>query len=140
MRSDLRAIRRSTKQLLICSLLWTAVSACDDISDPQPDQDAFIRLENLSPYTLREIRVAPGEGGERTYMELAPGQITEYQSFDFVYRVASITAIIGQDTLGLHPLDYSQEEVFDGGFFTYLIDITTIENRPGFMILDFRED
>jgi len=138
--SLIQQIERVRRRALICIVLALAVWSCSDSVDPIPDEKVLLRLENLSPYLLKQVTVRPGTGGEQVYTDVNPGQTTAFQPYDFIYRYAYIQAIIGSDTLTLDPKDYSQEEQFLEGNYTYLINITTEQGRPGFMFVDFRED
>ncbi|MCG8330933.1 MAG: hypothetical protein MI974_24790 [Chitinophagales bacterium] len=121
-------------------VLLLFIIACEKADDSVSEGIAQLRLDNRSPYTLDKVIVEPGEGGRQIYEHVKSGETSNYKTFDYLYRYAFIQAVIGLDTLTLQPIDYVGEERFNNGLYTYTIDITTEENRPGYMIVDFKID
>lgn len=128
--------------LLTLLLLVGGVSSCsmDDIAD-EPEESAQLRIENLSNFALKSVKVIPGGGGQRTYTNIPSGELSGYQSFHYIYEYAFVQVVVGNDTLTIEPIDYVGEEQLFNGFFTYQIDVIAEQQGvPGLMTLEFKED
>lgn len=123
-------------------LVWIAALgiACENSNGSVlPGHDgAALRIENGSAFAISSLEVNTG-GGRQIYEDIAPGDVTAYRPFDFIYSYAYLQAVVEGDTLTLQPIDYVGAQAYDSGAYTYLIQIsgTTV---PSSISIEFRED
>jgi hypothetical protein len=106
------------KTLFLSFLLLLSVLSCK--KDPEGPTD--IRIRNLTSSVFREVYVNTS-GGEYTYGDVGPGQVTPYHRFDIAYRQAHITLMINSVQYELVPVDYTYEIPLGQGKFTYELSI-----------------
>lgn len=131
------AVGQKGFRFLLCLFLALPFFSCTK-SPEDGAPGVQLRIENLSSFTLSEVRIETGGGGAGLYTGIGPGQQSEYQDFDYTYRYAFVEVIVGGDTLRLQPIDYVGEQKFTSGKFTFQIEL--IGNPPLYMALRFRED
>ncbi len=132
-------IRRLLKGSAPLLLAFIFLSACSKDSGEGPEGGVGLRVENQSSFTLQEVQVMAGGGGEHMYFDIAPGIRSEYKNFDYTYRYGFVQAIIEGDTLTLQPTDYVGEKRFTEGNFTFVLDVIG-ELTPLYLVLEFREE
>ena len=97
-----------------------------------------LRLENVSTIDFTEVYVAT-TGAEKSFGSLNKGEVSEYISFDGIYRYAYVRIVAGDNEYILQPIDYVGETLLTSGKYTYLLNITN-EADPWSVSLEFRKD
>lgn len=103
-----------------------------------PDE-VQLRIRNVGPFTITDVKVDPGDG-EKFYGTIEANQESEYQTYDFVYRYASIRFEVESEEQALQPIDYVGERRFRTGKFTYEIHVEKDINDHISWSLTFIED
>jgi len=91
-------------------------------------EGVHIRIKNVSAFDYEEIFVNT-TGGEHNYGEMTMDNLTDYYEFDQAYSYAYVRLLIGGTTYEMQPIDYVGETLLEDGFYTYELDVTSLENR-----------
>ncbi|MEM8898956.1 MAG: hypothetical protein AAGC85_12655 [Bacteroidota bacterium] len=109
--------------------------SCVDNDKPSPN-GVELRLLNGSDVPFDEVLVRIGEKEER-FAGLDTGAVTEYVSFDFLYRYAYTQVIIGEDTAIIQPIDFVGERKYTSGRFTYKLFFTDFLAEEEYLDIEF---
>lgn len=86
-----------------------------------PQDEVLIRIRNTSAYDYAGLTVNTGSN-QHHYGDVQSKTVSDYISFDYVYRYASVSLLINGDTLRFIPFDYVGEQKRTKGKYTYEID------------------
>ena len=126
------------KQLTLIALLLLSVCSCSKENPEHFPEGALtcgkktfktnVRIENISDYDFEKVSLKP-ELNEGYAEEIKSGEKSCYWAFDYAYRYAYVKLEINGEEFVLQPIDYVGETKLGDGSFTYLIDVTDIDNR-----------
>lgn len=104
-----------------------AFTNCDVIGSN--DTEVRIRVKNSSTYTIENLRINTG-GGEYVYEEISPGEVSDYDEYDYSYSYFFVSFSVDTSNFVRQPIDYVGESKIKSGKYTFDISIETFENRP----------
>lgn len=113
------------------------ITGCNVVGNE--DTEVEIRVQNTSSFTIESLRIATG-GGDFTYETLTPGQISDYNLFDYSYSYFFVSFSIDTNSFIQQPIDYVGESKIKTGKYTYNIAIETLGDRPDYFIGDLKKD
>ena len=123
------------RKLAFIFLLVLDFGACTN-----QDDEINIRLRNSSTVAFTDIIVNTSSGDNTVFENLESDQVSAYQSFEIAYRYAFIELTANEQTLTIQPIDYVGETPLKGGLYTYELDIVSLEDRYGGLVLKLIED
>ena len=97
-----------------------------------------IRIQNNSAYDFCNVVLNPG-GRYTNYGEIKGGETSCYRIYDKAYRYAYVNLYIDGEEYIIQPIDYVGEQPLGKGAFTYLIDVSDINNSYGLSIIATRD-
>lgn len=93
------------------------------------DDGILIRVKNRSDYKLDDVIITSGSSGDVAFGSLTPHRTSEYKKFKRAYRIAAISARIGEEAVSFLPDDYIGEHPLKAGHYTYEITVEVIKNE-----------
>jgi hypothetical protein len=116
------------RSLLLAAILALAVSACTNpFASPGT---VYVRVENATAYTLQDVVVGFPSGTER-YGSLAAGERSAFRRVGRAYGYAYVEVRVEGRTLVQQPIDYVGESLLEPGRYTYVLDITALDDAYG---------
>ena len=97
-----------------------------------------IRIKNNSAYDFCNVVLNP-EGRYTNYGEIKGGETSCYRVYEKAYRYAYVNLYIDGEEYIIQPIDYVGEQPLGKGAFTYLIDVSDINNNYGLSIIATRD-
>ncbi len=97
-----------------------------------------IRIKNNSAYDFCNVVLNP-EGRYTNYGGIKGGETSCYRIYDKAYRYAYVNLYIDGEEYIIQPIDYVGEQPLGKGAFTYLIDVSDINNSYGLSIIATRD-
>ena len=79
------------------------------------------------------------EGKYINYGEIKGGETSCYRVYEKAYRYAYVNLYIDGEEYIIQPIDYVGEQPLGEGAFTYLIDVSDINNSYGLSIIATRD-
>ena len=113
------------KKLILLSLLLAFGISCNN-DDPIDLNDINIRIINSSSQTFKSVYVHSGNG-VNTYVNIRPGQSSDYKSYTEAYRYGYIEVKTLTKEYKIQPFDYVGETVLKSGKYSYQLSI--VENK-----------
>ncbi len=115
-------LRRAPLALALLALI--ATGACSDPSAPAGN--VLVRLQNASAFSFDEVEVGFPSQTE-SYGPLAAGAESGYRAVSSAYRYAYVRVRSGSKTVVQQPIDYLGEMQLTPGRYTYVIDLTSLD-------------
>jgi len=107
--------------ILTASVFLLIMFSCSS-DDAGPLNAVQLRIHNQSSHVFEEIYVG-SSGDSQTYGPLMPGLVSEYKSFDLLYRYAYIRITTNSKEYILQPIDFVGETPLPAGRYTYALGI-----------------
>lgn len=120
-------------------LVCTFICSCENEVSKTNQTELKIRIENLSQFDYKNIRVNPSNGVVN-YGDLEAGQSSEYQVFELAYAYAFIELEIEGKTYTIQPIDYVGATPLKNGEYSYQIDANDLEMQYEKLVLKFMEN
>ena len=101
--------------VVLFGLLLAGLSGC---SSPSEVDSTRIRIRNATHVPFENVIV-----GDKSYGDIAPGDVTEYQTWRHAYRYAYVSLKADGKPMLIQPIDYMGETPLGDGRFTYVLTI-----------------
>ncbi len=110
-------------------LVLVSVFSCTDRDDNIDSVN--IRIKNVSDLSFDTVQVG---NADAVHENVAPGEFSEYFSYEEAYRYAYIELVAAGETYILQPIDFVGEDPLNVGFYTYeLLPVTGGQVRLNFV-------
>lgn len=126
------------RKIIVVVLGCLCLTSCLDEDSPSPN-GVELRIQNGSDLPFDEVLVRIGDR-EEVFGSLDTAGLTEYVSFDFLYRYAFTQVVIGGDTAIIQPIDFVGERKYTSGRFTYKLFFTDFLAEEEYLNIEFIQD
>ena len=103
------------KRLVVLGLLAAGLSGCASTTEVTETQ---IRIRNDSNVAYENVIV-----GNKSYGDIAPGAVTDYQNWESAYRYAYVSLTAEGKAMKIQPIDFVGETPLGSGRFTYVVTV-----------------
>lgn len=103
------------KTLVLLVLLVAGLSGCASTTEVARTE---IRVRNASNVAYENVIV-----GDRSYGDIEPGAVTDYQNWEQAYRYAYVSLTAEGKPMVIQPIDFVGETPLGAGRFTYVVTV-----------------
>src|SRR5687767_7260703 len=103
------------RSFVLFVLLLAGLAGCSSSTEVGSTQ---IRIRNATHVALEDVVV-----GDKTYGDIAPGEVSDYQPWAQAYRYAYVSLKADGKPMVIQPIDFVGETPLGGGRFTYVLTI-----------------